>query len=148
MRPIHRAHLANGGLHMLIDSPLRDVENFANFPRRFALRDPRENFQFASRQRVPLATRRTPRARRIHTHGDKSALSAMHTPMRPIVPNHFRPPLSITRTEGVTGIVILDGVLTTLLQCMPMWDEHASEDAQSDRMMDDNEIMCAVGTTT
>ena len=58
MGPVDGAQFAYGPLRMLVDGPLGDVENFADFPGRFAVRNPAENLALASRQLVFMVCRR------------------------------------------------------------------------------------------
>lgn len=48
--PIESSELANGGVDVLIDGPLGNMEILANRPRRLALRNPRQNFTLARRE--------------------------------------------------------------------------------------------------
>jgi hypothetical protein len=47
MYSVGGAHFANGALHVLIDGPLGDVQNFADFPSRFAARNPLQDLNLA-----------------------------------------------------------------------------------------------------
>lgn len=51
MRAVDGAELANGGLHVLIDGALGNIEDFADLPRRFSFCHPRQDFAFACGQR-------------------------------------------------------------------------------------------------
>lgn len=50
MSPVDGAQFSHRRLHMFVDGPLRDVQDLADFPSRFAVRDPAENLAFARRQ--------------------------------------------------------------------------------------------------
>ncbi len=49
MRPIDGAQFSHRPLRVLVDGSFRDVENFADFPGRFAVRCLAENFALARR---------------------------------------------------------------------------------------------------
>ena len=47
MNSVRGTHLADGGLNVLVNRSLLDLEDFADFPRRLAARYPLQDFDLA-----------------------------------------------------------------------------------------------------